>query len=241
MLNSIGLENPGIDHFLREAIPFLEQYDVPVVVNVSENCIKDFVEAARKLSVDRVSALELNLSCPNVEGEGMLFGTNAKATLDIVQAVREVTDKPLIVKLTPNVTDIVKIALAAYNGGADALSMVNTLLGMAIDVKTRKSKIHSGGRYMGGLSGPCIKPVGVRCVYQVFKSEIPLPIVGMGGIMTGEDAIEYILAGATAIAVGTANLVEPYSCVKVIDGIEEYMRENGFEDINDLRGKIEDL
>ncbi len=241
MLNSIGLENPGIDIWLKEVIPFLLQYDIPVVVNVSENCIKDFVESARKLSVDRVNGLEINVSCPNVEGEGMAFGTDEKATYDVVQAVREVTNKPLIVKLTPNVTNIVKIAEAAYSAGANSLSMINTLLGMAIDVKTRKPKIHSSGRYMGGYSGPGVKPVGVRCVYQVYKSEVPLPIVGMGGIMNGKDAIEYILAGATAIAVGTANFNNPLACVKVIDGIEDYMREYGFEDVNELRGAIKDI
>lgn len=241
MLNSIGLENPGIDIWLKEAIPFLEQYEVPVIVNISENCIKDFVEAARKLSVGRVSGLEANLSCPNVEGEGMLFGVDEKATYDIVQAIKEVSDKPLIVKLTPNVSNIVKIAEAAYWAGADALSMINTVLGMAIDIKTRKPKIHSGGRYIGGLSGPAIKPCGVARVYQVYKSEVPLPIIGMGGISSGEDAIEYILAGATAVGVGTANFVDPYVCMKVIDGIEDYMREYGFNDINDLRGNIENL
>lgn len=241
MLNSIGLENPGIDIWLKEAVSFLEQYDVPVMVNVSENCIKDFVEAARKLSVDRVSGLEINLSCPNVEGEGMLFGVDEKATYDIIQAIKEVSDKPLIVKLTPNVSNIVKIAESAYWAGADALSMINTLLGMAIDIKTRKPKIHSGGRYIGGLSGPVIKPCGVARVYQVYKSEVPLPIVGMGGISSGDDAIEYILAGASAIGVGTANFIDPYACVKVIKGIEDYMREFGFDDVNDLRGNIKDL
>ena len=241
MLNSIGLENPGIDIFLREAILFLEDYEVPLIVNLSENCINDFAEATKRLSVDRVSGLEVNVSCPNVEGEGMLFGTSERATYDVVQAVRKATDKTLIVKLTPNVTDIVKIARAAYEAGANALSMINTVLGMAIDVRTRKSKVHGNKRYVAGLSGPCIKPIGVRCVYQVYKSGIPLPIVGMGGVMNGEDAIEYILAGATAVAVGTANFVNPLAAVKVIEGIEAYMKEQWVEDVNELRGAMKEL
>lgn len=241
MLNSIGLENPGIKYFLEHAIPFLKQYKVPLIVNVSETCVKDFAEAARRLSVPRVNGLEINVSCPNVEGEGMAFGTDAKATYDVVQAVKQSTDKPVIVKLTPNVTKIVEIAEAAYNAGADALSMINTLLGMAIDVKTRKPKIHSNGRYMGGLSGPGIKPVGVRCVYQVYKSEIPIPIVGIGGISTGEDAIEYILAGATAVGIGTASFSDPMAPVKVVKGIESYMKEYKVKDINDLRGQIKEI
>ena len=239
MLNSIGLENSGIDVFLEEAIPFLNQYQTPVIVNISENCVDDFAEAAKKLSVKRVSGLEINVSCPNVEGEGMVFGTDAKATYDVVQAVREVTDKTLIVKLTPNVTDIVKIAEAAYNAKADALSMINTVSGMAIDIKTRKPKVHGGGSGMAGLSGPCIKPVGVRCVNQVYESRIPLPIIGIGGITDWEDAIEYILAGATAVAVGTANFINPSAPIEIIKGIEDYMRENKIEDINDLVGKVE--
>lgn len=238
ILNSIGLQNPGIDVFLKEAIPFLGQYEMPIIVNISENCIENFVKVAKNLSVERVNGLEINVSCPNVEGEGMAFGTDARATYDVIKAVRETTDKPLIVKLTPNVTDIVKIAEAAYRAGGDALSMINTLLGMAIDIKTKKPKIHSGGRYMGGLSGPCIKPVGVRCVRQIYKSEIPIPIVGIGGITNGEDAIEYILAGATAVGVGTANFLNPLAPIKVIKGIEDYMREYKVEDINNLIGQM---
>lgn len=239
MLNSIGLANQGIDIFLEEAIPFLYQYETPVIVNISENCIDNFVDVAKKLSIDRVDGLEINVSCPNVKGEGMVFGTDEKATYDVVQAVREVTNKPLIVKLTPNVTDIVKIAKAAYEAKADALSMINTVLGMAIDIKKRKPKIHGNGSGMGGLSGQCIKPIGVRCVNQVYESGIPLPIIGIGGITTGEDAIEYILAGATAVGVGTANFINPQAPLNVIKGIENYMEENNIEDINNLIGKVE--
>jgi dihydroorotate dehydrogenase (NAD+) catalytic subunit len=236
MLNSIGLQNPGIDVFLKEAIPFLGQYEIPIIVSISENCIENFVEVAKNLSIERVNGLEINVSCPNVEG--MAFGTDARATYDVIRAVRENTDKPLIVKLTPNVTDIVKIAEAAYLAGGDALSMINTLLGMAIDIKTKKPKIHGNGKYMGGLSGPCIKPVGVRCVRQIYKSEIPLPIVGIGGIINGEDAIEYMLAGATAVGIGTANFLNPMTPIKVIKGIEDYMREYKVEDINNLIGQM---
>ncbi len=241
MLNSIGLQNMGVEVFLEEAIPFLEQYELPVIVNISENCIEDFVEVTKKLSVKRISGLEVNISCPNVKGEGIAFGTDEKATYDVVQAIRETTDKTLIVKLTPNVTDIVNIARSAYEAGADVLSMINTVLGMTIDVKTREPKINGNGAYMGGLSGPCVKPIGVRCVYQVYRSGIPIPIVGIGGIMNGDDAIEYILAGATAIGVGTANFVDPFASIKIIEGIENYMRKYKVEDINDLVGKIAEI
>ena len=241
MLNSIGLQNKGIDVFLEEAIPFLEKYDIPVIVNISENTVEDYALAAKKLSVDRVSGLEVNVSCPNVKVGGMTFGTDPKATYDVVQAVRESTDKPLIVKLTPNVTNIVNIARAAYEAKADALSMINTLLGMAIDVNTREPMIHGKGMYTGGLSGEAIKPIGIRCVFQVYRSGIPLPIVGIGGISNGNDAIEYILAGATAVGVGTANFADPFACPNIIKGIEEYMKKHGVEDINELRGKIKEI
>jgi len=193
------------------------------------------------LSVDGIAGLEVNVSCPNVKCGGMVFGTDAKATYDVTQAVKGSTFLPVIVKLTPNVTDITKIAAAAYDAGADALSMINTLLGMSINVETRKPKIHGNNKYMGGLSGPCIKPVGVRCVYQVYGSGIPLPIVGIGGIMDGDDAIEYILAGATAVGVGTASFIDPSAPVKVIKGIESYMKKHGIDDIYELRGKIDSI
>lgn len=239
MLNSIGLENKGVDYFLKIAIPYLENYETPVIVNISENCIENFVEVSKRLSIDRVNGLEINISCPNVDGEGMLFGKDPTATYDVVKAVREATDKPLIVKLTPNVGDIVEIAKSAYDAGADALSMINTLVGMAFDINTRKAKIHGNGSGIGGLSGPCIKPVGIACVNQVYESGIPIPIVGIGGIMTGDDAIEYILAGATAVGVGTANFINHHMPIKVINGIESYMRKQGVKDINDLIGKGE--
>jgi len=238
MINSIGLQNKGADYFIKEELPFLNQFQTPIIVNISSNSISDFVKLTEKFSKESISGLEINVSCPNVEGEGMAFGTDEKATYDVVQAVKSVTEKPVIVKLTPNVTNIVKIAQAAYNAGANALSMINTVLGMAIDIEERKPKINGNGRYMGGLSGPCIRPVGVRCVYQVYKSEIPLPIIGIGGIRTGEDAIEYILAGAIAVGVGTANLIYPDTTIRVIKGIERYLEKHKIEDINELRGNL---
>lgn len=238
MINSIGLQNKGLDYFIDEELPFLYQFETPIIVNISANSISDFVEITEKVSNKKIRGFEINVSCPNVEGEGMAFGTDEKATYDVVKAIKSVTEKPLIVKLTPNVTDIVKIAKSAYEAGANALSMINTVLGMAIDVKTREPKIHGAGKYIGGLSGPCIKPIGIRCVYQVYKSEIPLPIVGIGRITNGEDAIEYILAGATAVGVGTANFKNPDATIRVIKGIEKYMEKNKIEDINELRGRI---
>lgn len=239
MLNSIGLENSGVDAFIEEAIPFLEKYKTPVIINIAGSSIEEYVEVAKKLSkVKRVSGLEANISCPNVKKGGMSFGTDPKATYDVVQAVRSVTKKQLIAKLTPNVTDIVSIATAAYNAKADALSLINTPLGMAVDVHKREAKIHGNGSYMGGLSGPCIKPIGIANVHKIYKSEIPLPIIGIGGIMNGNDAIEYILVGATAISVGTANFVDPRAPIKVIEGIKDYMKKNNIDDINDLRGNF---
>lgn len=240
MINSIGLQNKGVDYFIENELPFLYQFETPIIVNISANSIIDFVKLTEKFSNEKISGLEINVSCPNVEGEGMAFGTDEKATYDVVQAVKSKTTKPIIVKLTPNVTNIIKIAESAYKAGANALSMINTVLGMAIDVKTREPKIHGAGKYMGGLSGPCIKPIGVRYVYQVYKS-VPLPIVGIGGIMNGNDAIEYILAGATAVGVGTANFIYPDAATKVIKGIEKYMQDNKIENINELRGNLKNI
>ena len=240
MLNSIGLQNPGIDYFFEVALPFIEQYDVPLIVNVSERTVEDYASAAKRLSIPRVSGLEINISCPNVKVGGMVFGTDPVATKEVVAAVREATTKPLIVKLSPNVTNIASIARAAYEAKADALSMINTLSGMAIDARTGEALIHGAGRYTGGLSGPCIKPVGLRCVYEVYKSGIPLPIVGMGGINNENDAVEYIRAGATAVAVGTANFVNPTACVDIIKGIESFMRKNKISSFDELMGKVKE-
>jgi dihydroorotate dehydrogenase (NAD+) catalytic subunit len=231
LINSIGLQNPGKDYFLQEAIPFLEKYQVPLIVNLSERSIEDFAEAARVFSIPRINALEVNISCPNVKSGGLMFGIDSNATRQVIKAVRENTKKPIIAKLSPNVTNIVEIAKAAYESGADALSMINTLLAMNINPDTGKF-------ILGGLSGPAIKPIGVRCVYQVYKSGIPLPIIGMGGIANASDAIEYIRAGATAIAIGTETLRNPLACLGTIAGLEEFMEKHKIEDIQELRGQV---
>jgi dihydroorotate dehydrogenase (NAD+) catalytic subunit len=239
MLNSIGLQNPGIDGYEQEVLPFLEQLRVPIIANISGFSTEDFVKIARRLSISQIAGLELNISCPNVEKRP--FGKDPTLTYEIVHAVRQETDKPLIVKLTPDVTNIIGIAEAAQEAGADALAMVNTVTGMAIDIETRKPRIHGGGRYMGGLSGPGIKPIGIAKVYQVYHSGNPLPIVGIGGISNADDAIEYMLAGATAVSVGTANFTNPMAPIETIEGIEDYMRRHNVEDVNELIGAMEEL
>lgn len=241
MINSIGLQNKGVEWFLQHAIPFLEQYSVPLIVNISEKTKEGYAEVADRLSVPRVGGLEVNVSCPNVKEGGMAFGTDPKATYEVVGEVRKRTMKPIIVKLSPNVTNIVPIAKAAEDAGADAISLINTLRGMAIDVETRKPRIHGKGMYMGGLSGNGIRPNGVALTYQIYKAGIKIPLVGMGGISRAEHAIEYILAGATAVAVGTATFGNPLACVEVVRGIEGYMLRHNIEDINDLRGKLEKI
>ena len=245
MLNSIGLANPGIDYFLKETLPHYEQYKTPIIMNISATNLNDFVSIIKKISKDPnnklISGLEINLSCPNDRQGRMIFSTDYNATYEVIKAVNQETEKPIIVKLTPNVTDIRKPAEAVYRAGGNALSMINTVGGMAIDVHTRKPRIHGGGTYMGGLSGPAIKPIGVKCVYQVHSSGNPLPIVGIGGIRTGEDAIEYILAGATAVGIGTATFPNPHAGIDIIKGIERYMKRHSIKDINDLKGNIKNL
>ncbi|MDN5363017.1 MAG: dihydroorotate dehydrogenase catalytic subunit [Eubacteriales bacterium] len=232
ILNCIGLMNPGVEVFLHEHLPFYRQYDVPVIVNIAGNTVEEYGLLAEKLNVEGVAGLEVNISCPNVKKGGMAFGTDPAMVREVVAAVRAATPKPVIVKLSPNVTDIVAIAEAAATAGADALSLINTLLGMAIDIRTRRPAL---GNVMGGLSGPAIKPVAVRCVWQVAQA-VDLPIVGMGGIMTAADALEFILAGATAVAVGTANFVNPRAALDIIEGLEAYCREEGITDIKELIG-----
>lgn len=234
ILNSVGLQNPGVDVFIERELPRLRKYDTKLIANLCGSSVEDYVEVARILD-DKVDMFELNISCPNVKEGGMTFGTNPKSVEDITRRVKAVAKVPLIVKLSPNVTDITEIARAAEGGGADAVSLINTLLGMKIDIKTRKPVLHNN---MGGLSGPAVKPVAVRMVYQVRKA-IKLPIIGMGGISTGEDAIEFMLAGANAVAVGTAGLVDPLAWVKVIRGIEQYLDENNIADVNDIVGAVE--
>lgn len=235
MLNSIGLQNPGVEAFCEKDLPWLAQHDVPVIVNVSGHSIDEYVAVAARLeSESGVDALEVNISCPNVDEGGMAFGTTCSAAADVTRAVRAVTVKPLIVKLSPNVTDIAEIARAVEAEGADAVSLINTLLGMAIDTDTWRPKLARG---VGGLSGPAIKPVAVRMVWQV-ASAVSIPIIGMGGIMTAEDAVEFMLAGASAVAVGTGNFVDPTATMRVVDGLEAYCRGRGISAVKDLIGAV---
>ncbi len=233
ILNAIGLQNPGVDSFIAESLPYLAEYDTPVIVNISGNSPEDYAELAKRLSnVPGVGALEVNISCPNVKQGGMIFGTDCFMAGEVIKVVRQNTALPVIAKLSPNVTNIVEIADAAAQAGADALALINTLLGMAIDIDKRKPIL---GNIVGGLSGPAIRPVAVRIIWQVAQA-VPLPILGMGGIMTGEDAVEFILAGATAVAVGTANFVNPRATMDVLAGISQYMEKHGVQDINELVG-----
>lgn len=233
VLNSVGLQNPGAEAFIEKELPRLRKYDTKLIANLCGASVEDYTEVAQILD-DKVDMFELNISCPNVKEGGMAFGTNPKMVEEITQKVKAVSKVPLIVKLSPNVTDITEIARAAEAGGADAVSLINTLLGMKIDINTRRPILHNN---MGGLSGPAVKPVAVRMVYQVRKA-IKLPIIGMGGITSAEDAIEFMLAGANAIAVGTAGLVDPYAWVKVIKGIESYLNKNNIADVNDIVGVV---
>jgi dihydroorotate dehydrogenase (NAD+) catalytic subunit len=235
MLNSIGLQNPGLEAFLERDLAWLATQDVPVIVNVSGHSVAEYAAVAERLDEhEAVSALEVNISCPNVDAGGMTFGTDCASAAEVTGAVRAVTSKPVIVKLSPNVTDIAEIARAVEAAGADAVSLINTLLGMAIDARTRRPKL---ARVVGGLSGPAIKPVALRMVWQVYGA-VSVPIVGMGGVMTAEDAVEFLLAGATAVAVGTANFVDPTSAVRIVDGLTEYCREHGVARARDLTGAL---
>jgi dihydroorotate dehydrogenase (NAD+) catalytic subunit len=235
MLNAIGLENPGVDVFLNEKLPYLRKFDTAVIVNVFGYSLEEYVGVVERLDgVPGVSGLEVNISCPNVKAGGIVFGTNVTSAFDLLSAVRKATKLPLIAKLSPNVTDITEFAKAAQDAGCDGLSLINTLLGMAIDVRCMKPRL---ANCTGGLSGPAIRPVAVRMVWQVAKS-VRIPIIGMGGIVTGEDAMEFILAGASAVAVGTANFINPRATLDVITGIESLMLEQGVTDIKDLIGKV---
>lgn len=230
MLNAIGLQNPGIDVFMKRDIPFLKQYDTKIIVNVCGKSVEDYLEVVEKLSDTEVDMLEINVSCPNVKEGAIAFGQKADALYAITKAVKEKAKQPVIMKLSPNVTDITEMARAAEAAGADALSLINTLTSMKIDIHKR---IFALANQTGGLSGPAVKPVAVRMVYQA-AGAVKIPIIGMGGIMNAEDAIEFILAGATAVAVGAANFHDPYTTEKVIEGIEAYMRRYSVDDIKDL-------
>lgn len=235
MLNAIGLQNPGIDLFSKRDLPFLEKYDTTVIVNVCGHSTEEYLDVVERLADEpRVDMLEINISCPNVKEGGIAFGQDPKAVEAITKAVKAKAKQPIIMKLSPNVTDITVMAKAAEAGGADCLSLINTLTGMKIDIERQTFAI---ANKTGGLSGPAVKPVAVRMVYQVANA-VKIPIIGMGGICTAEDAMEFILAGATAVSIGTANFANPYTTVEVIDGIEAYMRRHGVEDINELIGLV---
>ena len=235
ILNSVGLQNPGVHAFIEREIPFLRQHDVAIIANASGSTRQDYEAMVEILSDADVDCIELNLSCPNVKCGGMAFGSTAAGISEIVGAVRGKCRKPLMVKLTPNVTDITEIARAAEAAGADSLSLINTLLGMAIDVETRRPVL---GNLMGGLSGPAVKPVAVRMVYQVAKA-VSIPVVGMGGITTGKDAVEFLLAGASAVMIGTAGFVDPGVWPRAADEIAAYMIRHGFRDVPALTGAVE--
>ena len=235
MLNAIGLQNIGIERFIREKIPFLKQFNTPVIVNFFGDTREEYILAAEQLScVDGIHGLEMNISCPNKQAGWSIFGTDPKVTHDVVSSVRKKTDLTLIVKLSPNVTDIALMAKAAEDAGADALSLINTITGMAIDIQTRKPKL---ANIRGGLSGPAIKPIAVRMVYEV-KQAVKIPVVGLGGIMNADDAVEFMIAGATAIAVGTANFINPMATIEILDGLAAYMKLHEIEDIASLTGTM---
>lgn len=236
MLNAVGLQNKGVDYFIEHIYPRIKDLDTRVIVNVSGSCIDDYVAVCKKLSpIDKVAAVEINISCPNVKQGGMGFGTTCSGAESVTSAVRKAYDGTMIVKLTPNVTDITEIARAVEAAGADAVSLTNTFLGMAIDVEKRKPMLST---ITGGLSGPCIRPIAVRMVWQVANA-VKVPVVGLGGIASGRDAIEFLLAGATAVQIGTANFVDPQVTVKAIDYIEDYLKRHQIASVRELIGGME--
>lgn len=234
MINAIGLQNPGYDVFAKRDIPYLTQFDTKIIVNVCGKTTEDYIDVVEKLSDQPVDMLEINISCPNVKEGGIAFGQDPRAVEAITREVKKYAKQPVIMKLSPNVTDITVMAKAAEAGGADVLSLINTLTGMKIDIHKRAFAV---ANKTGGLSGPAIKPVAVRMVYQVANA-VKLPVIGMGGIMTADDAVEFILAGATAVSVGTANFHNPYATVEIVEGIEAYMKKYNVDDINKLVGAV---
>lgn len=236
MLNAVGLQNKGVDYFINHILPTVNDIDTNIIVNVSGSTINEYIVTAEKLnSIEKIPAIELNISCPNVKEGGMTFGTSCLSAAQVVKAVRRVYQKELIVKLSPNVTDISEIALAVEVEGADSVSLINTLLGMAIDSEKRKPVLST---ITGGLSGPAVKPIALRMVWQVANS-VKIPVIGMGGIMNAADAIEFLLAGASAIQIGTANFIDPTVAIKVIDGINEYLDRHGFQSVTEIIGALE--
>jgi len=236
MLNAVGLQNKGIDYFIDHIYPTVKDFDTSIFVNVSGSTIEDYIITAEKLNdLPKVPGIELNISCPNVKEGGMAFGTSCLSAAQVVKAVRMVYKNELMVKLSPNVTDIAEIALAVESEGADSISLINTLLGMAINAEQRKPVLST---ITGGLSGPAVKPIALRMVWQVAQA-VKVPVVGMGGIMNATDAIEFLLAGATAIQIGTANFIDPTVTMSVLDGIDEYLQRHNYNDVNDIIGKLE--
>lgn len=235
MLNAVGLQNKGAQYFVDKIYPAIKNIKSNIIVNVSGSSVGDYVKCAEMINeLENIPAIELNISCPNVKEGGMAFGTSCAAASEVVKAVRESYKKHLIVKLSPNVTNIQEIALAVEGAGADSVSLINTMMGMAIDIKSRKPILST---ITGGLSGPCIKPVALRMVWQVAKV-VKVPVIGLGGIASASDAIEFLLAGASAVQIGTANFIDPSITQKVIDGIDQYLNENGFDDVNQIIGLI---
>ena len=235
MLNSVGLQNKGVDYFVDQLYPVIKEYDTNIIVNVSGSTIDDYIKCTEKLvDLDKMPAIELNISCPNVKEGGMAFGVSCESAAKVTRAVRDIFPKTLIVKLSPNVTKIADIARAVEAEGADSVSLVNTFMGMAIDIESRKPKLST---ITGGLSGPCIKPIAVRMVWEVFNA-VKIPVIGMGGISNWQDAIEFILAGSRAIQVGTYNFIDPTVSVKIVDGINEYLDRHNIDSVNDLVGQM---
>lgn len=236
MLNAVGLQNKGVEYFAEHIYPQIEDIDTNMIVNVSGACVEDYVATAERIaSLEKIPAIELNISCPNVKQGGMAFGTSCEGAASVVKAVRKVYPKTLIVKLSPNVTDIASIACAVEAEGADSVSLINTLMGMSIDAERRRPRLST---ITGGLSGACVKPVALRMVWQVAKA-VKIPVIGLGGISSATDAIEFMLAGASAIQIGTANFIDPAITVKVVDGIEEYLTRHGFKSVSDIVGALE--
>ncbi|GAA4356413.1 dihydroorotate dehydrogenase [Variovorax defluvii] len=235
MLNSIGIPSKGLDYYRREVLPAYTRYDTPVVVSISADTVDEFADAVAEMSLPEVAVIEANISCPNLEADGMAFAMTPETTYKVVTAIRRKTNHPFWAKLTPNASPIAAVAKAAEEAGADALVMGNTVLGMSIDVRTRKPKL---GNVMGGLSGPAIKPIAVRMVHQCYRS-VRIPIIGCGGISSADDAVEFLLAGASAVQVGTASFLDPGVMQKIIDGLDAYCREMGVENVRDLTGQVE--
>lgn len=235
ILNSVGLQNPGVHSFIKDELPFLKKFDIAVIANIAGNTVEEYCKMAEILGDTEIDAIELNVSCPNVKEGGVAFGNSCLGIANITQQVKRYSKKPLIVKLTPNVTDIKEIAKAAEASGADSISLINTILGLAIDIKSRRPVL---GNNFGGLSGPAVKPVALRMVYEVANS-VKVPIIGMGGISNGDDAVEFLLAGASAVMVGTINFVNPKACFDIVEGLREYLKFCGHNSVYDIIGRLE--